>query len=37
MADIIPYGNAAAILVIGHHWATRLRDAIAKAGSFFRL
>jgi uncharacterized membrane protein len=32
LADSIPNGSAAAILVIEHHWATRLRGAIAEAG-----
>lgn len=32
LADSIPNGSAAAILVIEHHWAARLRDAIAEAG-----
>ena len=32
LADAIPAGGAAAILVIEHHWAARLRDAIADAG-----
>ncbi len=32
LAESIPKGSAAAILVIEHHWATKLRDAIAEAG-----
>ena len=32
LADSIPNGTSAAILVIEHHWATRLRDALADAG-----
>jgi uncharacterized membrane protein len=32
LADSIPAGSSAAILVIEHHWATRLRNAIAGAG-----
>jgi uncharacterized membrane protein len=32
LADSIPNGGSAAILVIEHHWATRLRDALADAG-----
>ena len=32
LADSIPNGSSAAILVIEHHWATRLRDALADAG-----
>ena len=32
LAAAIPNGTSAAILVIEHHWATRLRDALADAG-----
>ena len=32
LADSIPAGTAAAIMVVEHHWATRLREAIAGAG-----
>ena len=32
LTDSIPNGSAAAILVVEHHWATRVRDAIAEAG-----
>jgi uncharacterized membrane protein len=32
LADSIPNGSSAAILVVEHHWATKLRDAIAEAG-----
>jgi uncharacterized membrane protein len=32
LAQSIPNGSAAAILVIEHHWATRLRAALADAG-----
>lgn len=32
LADSIPNGSAAAILVIEHHWATALRYAIGEAG-----
>jgi uncharacterized membrane protein len=32
LGDSIPPNSAAAILVIEHHWATRLRDAIGEAG-----
>ena len=32
LADLIPPGTAAAILVVEHHWATRLRDAVRDAG-----
>ena len=34
LAESIPAGGAAAILVIEHHWAASLRDAIADAGGF---
>jgi uncharacterized membrane protein len=30
----IPAGSAAALLLIEHHWAVPLRDAVAKAGGF---
>jgi len=32
LGESIPAGSAAAILVIEHHWASDLRDAIAEAG-----
>ena len=32
LADAIPAGTAAAILVIEHHWAADLRDAVIEAG-----
>jgi uncharacterized membrane protein len=32
LADSIPPGTAAAVMVIEHHWAARLRDAIGEAG-----
>jgi uncharacterized membrane protein len=32
--ETIPNGTAAAILLIEHHWAVGLRDAIARAGGF---
>ena len=32
LAESIPAGGAAAILVIEHHWAANLRDAIGEAG-----
>ncbi len=32
LADSIPAGSAAAIMVVEHHWAARLRDAIGDAG-----
>ena len=34
LAESIPAGGAAAILVIEHHWAAELRDAIVDAGGF---
>jgi hypothetical protein len=30
----IPNGSAAALLLIEHHWAVPLRDAIARAGGY---
>ena len=30
----IPNGSAAAVLLIEHHWAVGLRDAVARAGGF---
>lgn len=32
LAAVIPPGSAAALLVVEHHWATRLREVIAYAG-----
>jgi uncharacterized membrane protein len=32
LADAIPAGSAAAVLVVEHHWAAGLRDAIVDAG-----
>jgi len=32
LADSIPPGTAAAIMIVEHHWAARLRDAIGEAG-----
>ena len=32
--DEIPNDSAAALLLIEHHWAVPLRDAIARAGGF---
>jgi uncharacterized membrane protein len=32
LADSIPPGTAAAIVVVEHHWATRLRDAVRTNG-----
>ena len=33
LADI-PNGSAAALVLIEHHWAVGLRDAVARAGGF---
>ena len=30
----IPNGSAAALILLEHHWAVPLRDAIARAGGF---
>jgi hypothetical protein len=30
----IPDGSAAALILLEHHWAVPLRDAIARAGGF---
>jgi hypothetical protein len=30
----IPNGSAAALVLIEHHWAVGLRDAVARAGGF---
>jgi uncharacterized membrane protein len=32
--DDIPVGSAAALLLLEHHWAVPLRDAVARAGGF---
>jgi uncharacterized membrane protein len=32
--DDIPAGSAAALILLEHHWAVPLRDAIARAGGF---
>lgn len=32
LADSIPNDSAAAIMIVEHHWATRLRGALAEAG-----
>jgi uncharacterized membrane protein len=32
LGDAIPNGTAAAVVVIEHHWATKLRDSLAEAG-----
>jgi uncharacterized membrane protein len=32
LADSIPAGTAAGVLVVEHHWAARLRDAVREAG-----
>jgi uncharacterized membrane protein len=37
LAAVIPPGSAAALLVIEHHWAVRLRAAIADAGGVLLL
>ena len=34
MIEEIPEDSAAALLLIEHHWAVPLRDAIARAGGF---
>ena len=34
MLEEIPNDSAAALLLIEHHWAVPLRDAIARAGGF---
>ena len=34
MLDDIPDDSAAALILIEHHWAVPLRDAIARAGGF---
>ena len=34
MIGDIPNDSAAALILIEHHWAVRLRDAIARAGGF---
>jgi hypothetical protein len=31
---VIPNDTAAALLLIEHHWAVPLRDAVARAGGF---
>jgi hypothetical protein len=33
-SDEVPNDSAAALLLIEHHWAVPLRDAIASAGGF---
>ncbi len=37
LAAVIPPGSAAVFLVIEHHWAARLRDAIAEVGGVMLL
>jgi len=32
--DEIPLDSAAALLLVEHHWAVGLRDAIARAGGY---
>jgi hypothetical protein len=34
VVDEIPLNSAAALLLIEHHWAVPLRDAIGRAGGF---
>ena len=34
MLEDIPNDSAAALVLIEHHWAVPLRDAIARAGGF---
>ena len=34
MLEDIPNDSAAALLLIEHHWAVPLRDAVARAGGF---
>ena len=34
VVDDIPRDSAAALLLLEHHWAVPLRDAIARAGGF---
>ena len=34
MLEEIPNDSAAALILIEHHWAVPLRDAIARAGGF---
>ena len=34
MLEDIPNDSAAALLLLEHHWAVPLRDAIARAGGF---
>ena len=34
MLEEIPNDSAAALLLIEHHWAVPLRDAVARAGGF---
>ena len=34
MLDDIPNDSAAALILIEHHWAVPLRDAVARAGGF---
>ena len=34
MLEDIPNDSAAALILIEHHWAVPLRDAIARAGGF---
>ena len=34
MLEDIPNGSAAALILLEHHWAVPLRDAIVRAGGF---
>ena len=34
MFELVVYGLVAALILIEHHWAVPLRDAIAKVGGF---
>ena len=34
MLDEIPNDSAAAIVLLEHHWAVPLRDAVARSGGF---
>ena len=34
MLEDIPNGTAAALVLLEHHWAVGLRDAVARAGGY---
>ena len=34
MLEEIPNGSAAALVLLEHHWAVGLRDAVARAGGY---